>query len=130
MPHVQLKQVNVSELSDKELDYAVYKAEVTKLDARRREIVTMFFVYNKYNPSTNPNHAHDIIVRENITIGPQTVGDATLLLNSYYAIIGFMPDSGEHLYQQRGKTFLEAAMRVYVESVFGETVSLPDDISA
>jgi len=70
-----------------------------------------------------------IIERKHIHIGPRTYGPATVIMNSWRAIIGFDPDGGEHLFEQDGPTPLIAAMRVYVVSELGEEVDVPEELA-
>ena len=70
-----------------------------------------------------------LIEREHIHTGPHTYGPASVICNSWHAVIGFDPDGGEHLYEADGPTPLIAAMRCFVVSKLGEEVEVPDELT-
>jgi hypothetical protein len=98
----------IKDLSLHELDFLVAKAE--NLDDPRLKnfgaLINIDGEFKIYSPTTNPSQAWPIIERERIKISPQYNDD-------WYANIGLLVTS-------YGKTSLEAAMRCYVASKFGD----------
>jgi len=112
----QIKNLSLHELDflvakDEGLDVKIYKDDLgDSCLAKAKEGIT----WHTYSPTTNPSQAWPIIERDRINI---TYGD-----NNSYSWI----DGGNGKY---GKTSLEAAMRCYVASKFGDEVDMDNLIN-
>lgn len=106
------KQVKDLELW--EIDYLVAKTEGKKVKLIDDGKYGKYLMLNDcvYSPTTNPSQAWPIIERERIKISPNFGSN-----NGWYA-------SKDLLLITNGKTSLEAAMRCYVASKFGDEVEI------
>lgn len=127
--------VKTSELTGKQLDWAVAKCEKVSVGvclggylALRASIKASPYSARGYSPSTDWCQGGPIIEREHITVGPHTYGPASVILAAWKGIILFDPDSGQHVYEEDGPTPLIAAMRCYVASKLGDTVKVPNEL--
>jgi hypothetical protein len=122
--------IKTSELTDIALDYAVavllYGESRIVIKECLRDDGFTFFVTAKTNPNLSKSFSIDwescgpIIERERINISE----DIHPILD-WTAII-YVEDSEP--WQYPGSTPLEAAMRCYVASKFGDTVEIPDEL--
>lgn len=108
----------ISELELYEVDLLVAKAEnLQELEEKSGETILLVgkgcFVRRLYHPTTNPSQAWPIIDREKINT---TYGDKEVYC---WKDDDIYEDKGVY-----GKTSLEAAMRYYLYSVYGEEVEL------
>lgn len=96
-----------------EVDYLVAKAEGLEARIINRECIVRVnedWRLENYEPTTSPLQAWHIIEREFIKLSPQYP-------NGWFASIGMLVSSC-------GKTSLEAAMRCYVASKFGDEAEI------
>ena len=115
-------KIKVSDATNTQLDWLVeWSQSLTDLLAGKGAKAT-------YSPTTDWSQGGLIIESEHIHTSPHTYGPATVILNSWHAVIGFDPDGGEHLYEAEGPTPLIAAMRCYVSSKLGDEVEVPDNL--
>ena len=108
-----------------EVDFLVAKAEgldpITETTHASGEYYKYVIIeikstyFDKYSPTTNPAQAWPIIERERISIDTCEYDDKD---NDWLATIGELKAFSY------GKTSLEAAMRCYIASKFGDEVSL------
>jgi len=104
-----------------EIDYLVGKAEGLKPYISENNcfiIVNEDWKFEDYSPTTNPSQAWPIIESERVTIEPceDDSGNDTEWLSI----------KGELKAFSYGKTSLEAAMRCFVASKFGDEVDIDD----
>jgi hypothetical protein len=118
-----------SELDDVNLNHAAALAEGLDIDGIRAGEVIIGKTPNRsvFAPSTNPAQGQPIMERERIAIWPDGAScwramhpdhaDGAWLENGVIDATAFDGESGE--------TQLQAAMRAYVASKFGDEVELP-----
>jgi hypothetical protein len=114
----------VSDINLWEVDFLVAKAE--GLDPITDGINHVMVQYQKvgitrwkpYSPTTNQSQAWPIIERESISIKYDDMKD------QWTAQIFIFAGDATTYFEQTGKTSLEAAMRCYVASKFGDEVEL------
>jgi len=104
----------IKDLSLHELDFLVAKVEgLEPIVIRNNECHIANW---KYSPTTNPTQSWPIIERERIKIDPSIIGD-------------FWISSKDQFDFYSGGTSLEAAMRCYVASKFGDEVDMDNLIN-
>lgn len=115
---------SVSELELWEVDYLVAKAEFQELGIEVINHPCGVSEWNRvrvdgmnYSPTTNPSQAWPIIEREGICLN---VG---MLSHEDNSVLFWNAEFDEHTLQC-GKTSLEAAMRCYVASKYGDEVEI------
>ena len=123
-------KIKTSELTGAALDRAVVIALGYEIDEHECAVKDGVAEFNLdcFSPSEVWSQGGPIIDREHIHVGPHTYGPASVILNSWHAVIGFDPDGGEHLFEQDGDTPLIAAMRCYVASKLGDEVDVPEEL--
>jgi hypothetical protein len=112
--------MKVSELSGVGLDYWVAEAE----GALRMTEGTMEFRLGGYSPSAKWREGGPIIERDQIAIVKFWDQSSCPGWSAHVGLVG-----PKEIYEQTGSTPLEAAMRAYVASKFGDTVPDLDEKS-
>ena len=104
--------VQVNTLSGKALDLAVAMSEGFKAETWHKKALTVLFPdaprFVPFQPSKDWIHGGQILEREKIRIEPD------------------FPNGWLAMTQVHGTTALEAAMRYYVSTKFGEEIDLPN----
>jgi hypothetical protein len=114
---MKTKEVKVSELSGSALDWAVAKCEGEELRLIKGQPETLW-TENGWKPSTDWSQGGPIIELNLIS-----VGEGNWFPSSKFMACLFSGDVVTF-----GKTYLEAAMRCYVASKLGDTVSVPVEL--
>ena len=122
-------KTKVSNLDLYQLDYLVAKAEGLIPFVRNNKcfIKNAGYYDTYYSPTTNPSQAWPIIERERITI--DTCEDDDEKDTEWMATNGGFNREQGIPYYFFGKTSLEAAMRCYVASKFGDEVDMDNLIN-
>ena len=117
---MKVNKIKVSTLTGPLLNYWVAKADEKEVLIAGGTAQILHHVeqgaecYQVYSPSTDWSQGGPIIEREKMQLDPFVKSGATVRM--------IRPDYQLQHIEQRGETYLEAAMRCYVASKFGEEV--------
>jgi hypothetical protein len=121
--------MKTNELTGAALDWAVAKCEGHDVFIKHAPVQVMYTPKGKrswyiYTPSTNWAQGGPIIEREGIVVDSRKEYGWIAAREFWY-----LEDKADHALCSKGETYLIAAMRCYVESILGDDINIPEELT-